>query len=100
MFYYKGGFFVFGGFNHDAKHGSPSSVTTIARFDEYRQSWKKVGDLFYGNYNHGLIYDGEDFLVIAGRSSVERCKINETEITCKHILWLDNPDPTVAFIDE
>ena len=40
---------------------------TIARLDEKTMEWKKVGELVTARYSHGVIFDGESFLVIGGQ---------------------------------
>ena len=43
--------------------------STIARLDEKTQEWTKLGDLNTGRSGHGVIFDGQHFLVVGGEGN-------------------------------
>ena len=75
--YFQGGFIVFGG-------PSVSNKTIIAKLDLSTTSWSKLGDLKVGRYGHNIIYDGKDFIVVGGYSSMktEKCSLSGLKMTC------------------
>ena len=41
-------------------------VSTIGRFDEIEKTWTHFGDLKIARQGHGVIFDGQSFLVVGG----------------------------------
>ena len=73
--YFQNGFIIFGGIVDNV----PSK--TIARLDLATTSWSKLGDLQTGRREHGVIYDGDVFLIIGGWGDykTERCSLSGKE---------------------
>ena len=83
MIFHEGGFFVFGG-----EHSDPSDSPAVRRFDEEKREWSTVGELRKHRQGHGVIYDGESFIVAGGNSSsIENCiwKHEEFEMVCNEL---------------
>ena len=73
--YFQNGFILFGGWTENGES------KTIARFDLATSNWSKIGDLKTGRHAHGVIYDGEVFLVIGGYGDryTEKCILSGTD---------------------
>ena len=74
--YHHDSFYVFGG-------KTRFTEKTIGRLDIATQRWSKAGELNRARYGHGVIYDGEVFIVAGGIESVtESCSLDNDSITC------------------
>ena len=85
MISHRNGFILFGGFMDRYK-----SSRTVARLDLATTSWSKLGELRYRRHGHGVIFDGEVFLVIGGEwdKRTEKCTMSKNSepgstMTCK-----------------
>ena len=76
MISHQNGFILFGGY----ADGEESK--TIARLDLATTSWIKLGELQTGRRGHGVIFDGEVFLVIGGdwNYKTEKCTLSGKEL--------------------
>ena len=74
--YFQNGFILFGGWTSDTYYSK-----TIARLDLTTTTWSKLGDLKTGRIGHGVIYDGQVFLVVGGNGNrkTEKCTLSGTE---------------------
>ena len=74
--YFDNGFILFGGWTLTAIRSK-----TIARLDLETSNWTKLGDLNSGRYAHGVIYDGQVFLVVGGQGNLktEKCTLSGNE---------------------
>ena len=59
---------------------------TIARLDEKTMEWKKIGELVTARYSHGVIFDGESFLVIGGQIGGDSGRTSKESNGCKLLL--------------
>ena len=77
--YYQNGFILFGGWT------ATGDTSTIARLDLATSSWTKLGDLKTARNGHGVIYDGDVFLIIGGYGDLdtEKCTLSGTDSNCK-----------------
>ena len=76
--YHQRGFYIFGGTND-------SPQNTIARLDANTKTWSKAGSLITSRHAHGVIFDGDNFLVIGGAFGSfnnEVCTLNNSTMTC------------------
>ena len=75
--YFQNGFILFGGWT-----SSTSNSKTIARLDLATTTWSKLGDLKTGREGHGVIYDGQVFLVVGGYGNrkTEKCTLSGMEL--------------------
>ena len=66
IIYYQLDFIMFGGKTHLMEGQS----NTVARLDLATSSWTKLGNLKAKRSGHGVIFDGEVFLIIGGESDI------------------------------
>ena len=83
IIFYKGGFFVFGG-----QDGNMEDKPGIQRFDEEKREWSWVGRLRNPRRGHGVIHDGETFVVAGGTGqTIENCiwrpELAKRRMVCK-----------------
>lgn len=65
-------------------------IATIARFDETKLEWAVVGQMKLARAGHGVIYDGQYFVVVGGSNQnsresmiTERCYWSNQNMTCE-----------------
>ena len=81
MTYFDNAFILFGGYQ--GIYNKHSNM--IARLDLATEEWSKIGELRTVRGGHGVIYDGEFFMVIGGYDNrygsikTEKCKLSGKE---------------------
>ena len=70
MISHQNGFILFGGYA-DGEYSK-----TIARLDLATTSWSKLGELQTGRRGHGVLFDGEVYMVIGGEGNLNTEKCN------------------------
>ena len=76
--YHEQAYYIFGGY------GSGSNVANIGRLNELRRTWSLAGSLNQARQGHGVIFDGEQFVVIGGMGNfkTENCVVSGETVTC------------------
>ena len=76
IIHFQNGFILFGGLLSQT-----AGFATIARLDLATSSWTKLGDLKTARDGHGVIFNGEAFLVVGGRDEkkTEKCTLSGNE---------------------
>ena len=81
--YHEQAYYIFGG-----RGSTDSYLTKIGRLDAVKRTWSLAGSLKQGRRGHGVIFDGEQFVVIGGYTGslkTENCIISGETITCTQI---------------
>ena len=82
MLYHDSAFYIFGGQTYSNLYQQ-----TIARLDAETRTWSKAGSLKIGRRDHGVIFDGEKFIVVGGYNggAVENevCTLIGTSMSCE-----------------
>ena len=66
-------------------NSSDENKSTIARFDPIQNRWTKLGNLKVGRSGHGVIQNGNEFIVIGEygeNKPTESCALNGQSMTC------------------
>ena len=56
------------------------SSKTIARLDLATSCWTKIGELNTAREGHGVIYNGEVFLIVGVYDKTEKCTLSGNEL--------------------
>ena len=77
MVHFQESFIYFGG--EDGK-------SVITKFDSTTRQWSKIGNLVTGRMDHGVMFDGTNFLVAGGYDAslkTEKCSLTGSTMTCQ-----------------
>ena len=78
MVHVEKSFFYFGGYD-DHK------MSIISKFDSTTRQWSNLGKLLTDRRDHGVIFDGKYFIVVAGSYfRTETCELKGSSISCTH----------------
>ena len=87
MVYYVDSFYIFGG--RTAYSKSITTTDVVARLDS-NGAWTKVGNLKTAREGHGVVFEGQYFMVVGGHESIEngqalateKCSLQSSVVSC------------------